>query len=127
MLLGTADDNRVSERIIACGVEVHRHLGPGLLESVYEMALVIELQEAGLSYQQQSGIPLYYKGRLVAEYRPDLIVAGRVIVEVKSTERHHPVYVAQMLTYLRVTGLNLGLILNFNTAWLKQGIRRVMR
>jgi len=119
--------NAITDRIIAGAVEVHRHLGPGLLESIYETALCVELSEAGLAYKRQLAVPVFYKGRLLAECRPDLIVAEKVIVEVKSTERHHPVYIAQMLTYLRVTNLNVGLILNFNNAWLKQGIRRVIR
>ncbi len=127
MLQGDAIDNGITDLIIASAVEVHRHLGPGLLESIYETALCVELAEAGLAYKRQWGIPVLYKGRLLAECRPDLIVADRVVVEVKSTERHHPVHIAQMLTYLRVTNLNVGLILNFNNAWLKQGIRRVMR
>ena len=125
MLYG--DDNAITERIIGCAVEVHSHLGPGLLESVYETALCIELSDAQLPFQRQTGIPLYYKGQLISEHRPDLIVAERVVVEVKSVERYDQIHTAQMLTYLRVTQLRTGLILNFNSAWLKSGIRRVMR
>jgi GxxExxY protein len=108
-------------------MEVHRHLGPGLLEAVYESALCIELDVAGLSVVRQAAIPIEYKGRVITEHRPDVIVANRVAVEVKSVERLHPVHISQMLTYLRICDLQLGLILNFNSAWLKQGIRRVIR
>ena len=115
----------LTEQIVGCGIEVHRHLGPGLLESVYESALCLELTTVGLSFTRQIGIPVYYKGTLIAEHRPDLIVRDRVIVEVKSVERFDYVFVAQMLTYLRITGLRVGLILNFNRAVLKDGIRRI--
>ena len=124
MLYG--NDTELTETIIRCGVEVHRYLGPGLLESVYETAICIEFTAAGLSFTRQIGVPLYYKGALISEHRPDLVVAERVIVEVKSIERVDPVHTAQMLTYLRVAGLRTGLILNFNTAMLKHGIRRVI-
>ena len=115
----------LTEQIVGCGIEVHRHLGPGLLESVYESALCLELTTVGLSFTRQIGIPVYYKGTLIAEHRPDLIVRDPVIVEVKSVERFDYVFVAQMLTYLRITGLRVGLILNFNRAVLKDGIRRI--
>jgi len=115
----------LTDHIVGCGIEVHRHLGPGLLESVYESALCLEFASAGLSFTRQIGIPVYYKGTLIAEHRPDLIVGNRVIVEIKSVERFDYVFVAQMLTYLRITGLRVGLILNFNRAVLKDGIRRI--
>jgi GxxExxY protein len=127
MLLGDSRDNTITERIIACAMEVHRHLGPGLLEATYETALCLELLDAELPFKRQVGVPLYYKGHLISEHRPDLIVADRIVVEVKSTERFHSVHTAQMLTYLRVTELKVGLLLNFNSAWLKQGIRRIIR
>jgi GxxExxY protein len=79
-----------------------------------------------LPFKRQIGIPLYYKGELISEHRPDLVVSDRVIVEIKSVDRFDHIHTAQMLTYLRVTGLKTGLVLNFNTAWLKQGVRRVM-
>jgi GxxExxY protein len=116
----------LTERIIRCAIEAHKHLGPGLLESVYESALCIELTDAGLQFNRQIGIPLYYKGRLLSEHRPDLVVADLVFVEVKAVERFDPIFTAQMLTYLRVTGLRVGLVLNFNTAMLVRGIRRVI-
>jgi GxxExxY protein len=114
-----------TDQIIRCAIEVHRHLGPGLLESVYESAICIEFESAGLTFARQVGVPLFYKGELIAEHRPDLIVANMVIVEVKSVERFNPVCVAQMLTYLRITGLRVGLILNFNREVMRDGIRRV--
>lgn len=124
MLCGA--DTTVTEQVLGCAIEVHKHLGPGLLESVYETALCIELGALGLAFTRQIGVPLYYKGELISEHRPDLVVGDRVIVEVKSIERLDPIHTAQMLTYLRVTGLRTGLVLNFNTAMLKRGVRRVV-
>lgn len=117
--------NQLTQRIIGLAIEVHRHLGPGLSEAGYERALRMELAEAGISFQRQIGIPVLYKGEAVAEHRPDLVVAGLVVVEAKSVERLTGVHRAQMLTYLRVTGCEVGLILNFNEAVLKSGIKRV--
>ncbi len=115
-----------TRRVVGCAIEVHRHLGPGLLESVYEAALSLELSDAGLPFERQVGIPLHYKGRLIGERRPDLVVDGAVIVEVKSVEQLAPIHMAQMLTYLRVSGLRVGLVLNFNSTMLKEGIRRIV-
>ena len=115
----------ITDRIIACAIEVHQHLGPGLLESVYESAMCLELKSAGLTFRRQAGVPVLYKGELIAEHRPDLVVNDLVVVEVKSVERFNPVFLAQMLTYLQVTGLRVGLILNFNRGVMKDGIRRV--
>ena len=114
-----------TDKIIGCAIEVHRHLGPGLLESVYETALCLELKSAGLSFVRQVGVPVFYKGELIAEHRPDLVVSEKVIVEIKSVERFNPVFLAQMLTYLRITGLPVGLILNFNRPVMMDGVRRV--
>ena len=127
MLYGERELNALTEEIIRCGIEVHSELGPGLLESVYETALCIELKSAGLAVKRQVGIALYYKGELISEHRPDLIVADQIVVEIKSIARFEPIHMAVMLTYLRVTGLHVGLLLNFNTEYLKQGIKRVMR
>ena len=115
----------LTEQIIGCAIEVHRHLGPGLLESVYESALCIELRSVGLPFTRQIGVPVFYKGELIAEHRPDLIIRDEVVVEIKSIERFNPVFLAQMLTYLRITGLRVGLILNFNRPVMKDGVRRV--
>jgi GxxExxY protein len=107
-------------------VEVHRHLGPGLLESTYENALCIEFEDNGLTFTRQVGLPLFYKGRLISEHRPDLVVENEVVVEVKSVAKFESVHMAQLLTYLRITSVRVGLLLNFNTAVLKHGIRRVV-
>lgn len=124
MLYGA--DTAITDHILGCAIEVHKQLGPGLLESVYETAMCIELTAAGLSLKRQVGVPLYYKGEIISEHRPDLVVADRVIVEIKSVERLDPIHTAQMLTYLRITGLRTGLVLNFNSAMLKHGVRRVV-
>ena len=105
-------NTELTERIIGCALEVHRRLGPGLLENVYESALCIELKFNRLAFTRQVGMPLYYRGELIAEHRPDLVVEGQVIVEVKSVERLAPIHWAQVLTYLRATGLHVGLLLN---------------
>ena len=119
-------DSETTDRILRCAVEVHRVLGPGLLEGVYESALCIELRAHQIPFIRQVGIPLYYKGELLSEHRPDLIVDGKVVVEVKSVERLAPIHWAQVLTYLRITSLNVGLLLNFNSPTLKAGTRRVV-
>jgi GxxExxY protein len=115
----------ITDQIIGCAIEVHRHLGPGLLESVYESALCLELKSVGLPFTRQVGVPVYYKGELIAEHRPDLVVKEEVVVEIKSVEHFNPVFLAQMLTYLRITGLHVGLILNFNRPVMTEGVRRV--
>jgi len=114
----------LSRRIIGCAIEVHRHLGPGLLENSYEAALCLELGDNNIAYQRQLTYPLIYKGRSIGEYRIDVIVEDLIIIEVKSVERFDPVFQAQVLSYLRATGKKLGLLINFNTQLLKQGIRR---
>lgn len=119
-------NTNLTERIIGCALEVHRRLGPGLLENVYESALCIELRVNELAFTRQCGVPLYYRGELIAEHRPDLIVEGQIVVEVKSVERLAPIHWAQVLTYLRVTGLRVGLLLNFNSPTLRAGTRRVV-
>lgn len=114
----------LTERIIACAIEVHRSLGPGLLESTYEEALCIELTHARLSYERQPGIPVVYRDVQIGEYRPDLIVQRQVVVEIKSVERLVGLHQAQLLAYMRVLRLKVGLLLNFNTEVLRAGIRR---
>ena len=114
----------LTEKIIGCAIEVHRNLGPGLLESLYESALAIEMEAAGLKFERQVAVPVLYKHRPIGECRVDLLVEDRVIVEVKSVERHDPVFEAQILTYLKITGKHLGLLINFNTRLLKDGVKR---
>jgi len=115
---------RLTERIIGCAIEVHRELGPGLLEGTCEAALCIELANAGLGFLQQHKIPVVYKGHLIGLYKPDLIVEDAVVVEVKSVERFDRVFEAQVLTYLKVTGKRIGLLINFNSRLLRDGVKR---
>lgn len=122
--LSLPEINVLTERIIGCAIEVHRHLGPGLLEATYESALCIELEDAGMKYLRQLAVPATYKGRVIGEYRLDLLVDNTVILELKSVERFDPVFEAQVLTYLRVTGKRVGLLINFNSRLLKNGIKR---
>lgn len=119
-------DNRdpLTERIIGCAIEVHRHMGAGLLEKPYTLAMCIELASNGINFERERLVPLIYKGVRVGEYRPDLIVEGSVVVEVKSVLHREPVFTAQMLTYLRITNIHTGLILNFNRPVLREGIKR---
>ena len=116
--------NTLTEHIIGCAIEVHRALGPGLLEATYEAAMDIELENAGLRFARQPVVPVNYKGRIIGEYRLDFIVEGAVVLEIKSVERHDAVFEAQVLTYLKVTGKPLGLLINFNSRLLKEGIKR---
>ena len=116
--------NKLTEQIIGCAIEVHRQLGPGLLEGTYEAALCIELNDAGLKYVKQPIFPVVYKGQAIGEYRPDLIVENLIVVEIKSVERFDPIFEAQVLTYLRVTQKRLGLLMNFNSRLLRDGIKR---
>ena len=115
---------QLTERIIGCAIEVHRQLGPGLLEQTYEAALCIELQNAELKHVRQPIFPVIYKGQTIGEYRLDLIVQDAVVVEIKSVERFDPIFESQVLTYLRVTGKRVGLLMNFNSRLLRDGIKR---
>ena len=119
-------NTELTERIIGCAIEVHRVLGPGLPETVCETALCMELQSQGIPFKRQVGVPIFYKGEVISEHRPDLIVADEVVVEVKSIERIAEVHVAQVRTYLRITSLHVGLIMNFNSATMRAGIKRVV-
>jgi GxxExxY protein len=123
---GVTEINAVTQRIICCAIEVHRVLGPGLLEAMYEAAMCIEFDEAGVKYDRQTRLPAYYKGRLLGEYRVDLVVDDLVLVEVKSVERLNPVFEAQLLTYLRLTGKRIGLLINFNSRLLKDSVKRLI-
>ena len=118
------DINDLTESIIGCAIEVHRYLGPGLLEGTYEEAQSIELADAGWKFQRQLMVPVLYKGRKIGEYRLDLLVEDLVVVEIKSVERFDPIFEAQVLTYLRVTGKKVGLLINFNSRLLKDGLKR---
>ena len=118
--------NLLTSRIIACAIDVHRAMGPGLLESIYESALCIEFDDCSISYNRQQRIPAYYKGRPLGEYRIDLIVDDLVLVEVKCAERLTPVFDAQLLTYLRRTDKRVGPLMNFNSRLLTEGIKRLI-
>jgi GxxExxY protein len=118
--------NSLTEKIIGCAIEVHKQLGPGLLESIYEQALCCELRERGINYEKQLMVPIVYKGNEIGIYRLDLLVEGEVIVELKSVERSEPLFEAQLLTYLKITGKKLGLLINFNSAILKNGLKRII-
>jgi GxxExxY protein len=118
------DINQITEKIIGCAIEVHRTLGPGLLEATYEEALCIEFTDVGMKFQRQMPFPIMYKGRNLGQYRLDLLVDEQVIVEIKSVERFDSVFEAQVLTYLRVTGKRIGLLINFNSRLLRDGVKR---
>lgn len=121
------DDNELGERILGCALIVHRALGPGLLESVYETCPAHELGKAQLDYGRQLALPVVYDGLVIdAGYRVDLLVGGRVVVEVKSIEKIADVHRAQLLSYLKLGGFRLGYLLNFNVTLLKSGIVRLL-
>ena len=121
---GSASLKELTERIIGCAIEVHRQLGPGLLEGTYESALCIELNNAGLNFVRQPIFPVVYKGQSIGEYRLDLIAENLVVIEIKSVERFDPIFEAQVLTYLKVTHKKVGLLMNFNSRLLRDGIKR---
>jgi GxxExxY protein len=121
------DINKLSSDIIGAAIEVHKNLGPGLLESVYEQCLCYELNDRGLSFESQKPLPVIYKGKkLDCGFRLDIIVNGLIIIELKSCEKLEPIHTAQLLTYLKLSSLNLGLLLNFNVPTMKDGIIRVV-
>jgi GxxExxY protein len=117
--------NNLTEKIIASAIAVHRELGPGLLESAYEACLLFELTDRGLSVERQKALPVLYRDvRLDCGYRLDLVVEGKIIIELKAVERIEPIHQAQILSYLKLSGCKIGLLLNFNVKVLKTGIRR---
>lgn len=118
----------LTERIIGCAIEVHRHTGPGLLEAIYDACLIDELNAAQLRFERQRALPVTYKGRrLDGNFRIDFIVEDAVVVELKSVERILDVHKAQVITYLKLSGLPVGLLINFNVPVLRNGIRRLVR
>ncbi len=121
------DENRLSNDIIGAAIEVHRTLGPGLLESIYENALVFELEQRRIELRRQLEMPVVYKGRRIDGYlRLDLVAADSVIIEVKAVESLLDVHKAQLLSYLRLANKRLGLLINFNTPVLSRSIKRVV-
>ncbi len=120
------DDYELSRRVIGCAIEVHRHLGPGLLESAYEDCLSHEMSLERIAHERQVALPVANKGLTVtAGFRLDLRVDRRLIIEIKAIDRPAPVHEAQLLTYLRLSGLRVGLLMNFNQAVLRDGIKRI--
>jgi GxxExxY protein len=120
-------ENEISERIIGCAIQVHRELGPGLLESSYEECLYYELIQSGLYVEKQKPLPLVYKEvQLDCGYRIDLQVENKVIIEVKSVEALNDIHLAQVLTYLKLSKCKLGLLMNFNVLLVKDGIKRIV-
>jgi len=118
--------NKITEKIIGCAIEVHRHLGPGLLEAIYEKALCYELDENHVIYERQVLIPVIYKGFNLGDSRIDLLVENEIIVELKSVDKMYPLHEAQVLSYLKMAGKRLGLLINFNLPVLKNGIKRII-
>jgi GxxExxY protein len=121
------DEDSLSHEIIGAAIEVHRNLGPGLLESAYEQCLAHELSQRGIAFELEKSVPVEYKGvKLNCGFRLDLLVGGLVIVEVKAVEALTPTHSAQIMTYLKLTGCKLGLLLNFNEWRLADGIKRIV-
>ena len=119
--------DQITRRIIGAAIEVHRHLGPGLLESAYETCLAYELKQLGLSVQQQRALPVVYKDvKLDCGYRLDIVVEDAIILEVKAIEQLAPIHDAQLLSYLRISGLKVGLLMNFHVRVLKNGLKRIV-
>ena len=120
-------ENELSRKIIGCALTVHTELGPGLLENAYEECLFYELTKAGLKVEKQKALPLVYKEvKLETGYRLDLLVENKTIVEIKAVEQFTDVHLAQVITYLKLSGCKLGLLLNFNVKSMKDGIKRVV-
>jgi GxxExxY protein len=120
-------DEEIAKAVIGAAIEVHRHLGPGFLENIYRKALGYELSLRALAVEQEKEIAVPYKEIQIPGQRLDLLVAGRVIVELKCVEEFAPIHEAQLLSYLKATGLRLGLLINFKTQLLKDGIKRMVR
>jgi len=121
------DRDELTREIIGAAIDVHRLLGPGLLESTYEECLAFELQDRGMKFQRQLEIPIRYKGRqLKIGYRIDLLIDRQIIVELKSVQSIEPIHEAQLLTYLKLSNKRCGLLLNFNVPMMKQGVRRLL-
>lgn len=119
--------NELSSHVIKAAIAVHRALGPGLLERVYQVCMMAELKSMGVQAEEQVAVPINYRGeRLATDLRIDLLVEDRVIVEIKAVAELHPVHTAQLLTYLKLSNKKLGLLINFNTTKLVDGLERVM-
>lgn len=121
------DVEDVLSRVIGACIEVHRHLGPGFLESIYHRAVWIELKERGLAFEVEKSIAIVYKGKVLQGQRLDLIVESKVVLEVKAVSQLEEIHGSQVVSYLRATGLRAGLLANFNAVVMKRGIRRIVR
>ena len=120
-------ENEISSKIIGAAIEVHKQLGPGLLESTYETCLAYELKQMGLDVKQQQALPVVYKEvKLDAGYRIDLLIENKVIIEIKSVEALADIHTAQLLTYLKLKDLKLGLLINFNSVKVIEGLKRII-
>ena len=120
-------ENEIAKRVIGLAINVHKALGPGLLESAYEECLLYKILKSGLRAEHQKPIPLVFEEvHLECGYRIDILVENRLVVEVKSVDAVHPIFLAQTLTYLRLGGYNLGLLINFNVSMLRDGVKRVI-
>jgi GxxExxY protein len=120
-------ERELSGQIIGAAIEVHRALGPGLLESAYQVCLAHELSLRGIPFEREKALPIEYKGvRLDCGYRLDFVVSGKVVVETKAVDALHPVHEAQLLTYLKLTNCKVGLLINFNVRVLKDGVKRMV-
>jgi GxxExxY protein len=117
-------DDPLTRKIIACAIEVHKRLGPGLLEKLYKESMAIEMELCGLNVEKNVKVAVEYKGRSIGEYFIDILVENAVILELKSVERHDPVFEAQILSYMKLTGKKVGLLINFNSKMVKDGIKR---
>lgn len=125
--MALAHESGLGERIIGLAIAVHRHLGPGLLESAYEECLCLELRDAGIAHRRQVPLPVVYKAvRLDCGYRMDVVAENELVIEIKAVERLLPIHEAQMLTYLRLGHFRAGLLMNFNNVTLKDGLRRIV-
>ncbi len=123
---GNTEEDRIAHDIIGAAIEVHRELGPGLLESAYQLALEHELRQRRIAFESQKAVPVRYKGlELEGGYRADLVVGGLVVVELKAVDALAPIHDAQMLSYLRMLDMRLGLLLNFHAVLMRDGIRRL--
>lgn len=116
----------LANKVIGAALEIHRHLGPGFLECVYEEALTIELDLRGVVFERQRPVTVFYKNCPAGQYRVDLLVGGNLVVELKAAEKILPIHKAQLISYLKASGLPLGLLINFNEKLLKDGIRRIV-
>lgn len=120
-------ENEISKIVVDCAIKIHKNLGPGLLESAYEECMYYELKKIGLTVDKQKALPLVYEDiKLEIGYRIDLIIENKVVVEIKSVDTLNDVHLAQILTYIKLSECKLGLLINFNVAFLKNGIRRVV-